>query len=89
MNNKEVILRIVRTCRKAIHLSEIFFSEFANGGMNVFDDFHGDLEDALYILCDEDTFELKDSIVDKLIRNPNLSDEEITETICKLIPSCV
>lgn len=82
---KNVILRIVRTCRKAMRLSEVFSAEVAERGMTVFDDIYGDLEDSLYFLNQENTQELSESIVDQLLRNKDLSDEAVTDTLYQLI----
>lgn len=86
---KEVIIRIVRSCRKAIRLADIFAAEVTEGTPNVFDNIYGDLEDALYIMNQEHTRELKESTVDQLIRNKDLSDESVTETLYQLIQSKV
>ena len=84
--NKDALIRIVRSCRKAIHFAEVFHNEFCSG-MNVFDDIAGDLEDALYIMNQEKTNTLEESVVDQLICNDILSDEDVAETLYKLISS--
>ena len=82
---REALLKIVRSCRKAMHLSEIFSDEFTQGCTNVFDDLYGDLEDCLYYLNDEHTNELQESIVDQILRNDALSDDEATDFLLKMI----
>lgn len=82
---REALLRIVRSCRKAMHLSEIFSEEFVQGCTNVFDDLSGDMEDCLYFLNDESTNELQESMVDQILRNDALSDDEATDFLLKMI----
>lgn len=83
---REALLRIVKSCRKAMKLAEIFSDYFTEGKTNnVFDDLHGDLEDALYLLNDENTSELAESIVDKVLRDDSLSDDDATDVLLKLI----
>lgn len=85
-NVQEALTRIIHSCRRAMRLSEIFASEITEGTVsNCFDDIHGDLEDALYFLCDEHTDTLPESIVDRLIRDESLSDEEVAEHLSALV----
>jgi len=86
---KDVIIRIVHACRTAMHLSDIFAAEVTGGGSSVFDTIYGELEDALYIMNQEHTQELKESTVDQLLRNKDLSDESVTETLYQLIQAKV
>ena len=87
MINEEVLIRIVRPCRKALRLSEVIASEFTDGSHSVLDDILGDLEDALFIMNQEKTDTLSESVVDQLIRNLSISDEEVAEMLTKLINS--
>jgi len=87
MINEEVLIRIVRPCRKALRLSEVFSSELTEGSHTVLDDVLGDLEDALFIMNQEKTDTLEESVVDQLIRNLSISDEEVAEMLTKLINS--
>ena len=85
---KEILLRIVRSCRKALRLADIFSQEVTTDcTRTVFDEIGGDLEDALYYLNQEHTEELSKSIVDQLLRNEKLSDLDVTDTLYKLIAS--
>lgn len=84
MISKEALVRIICPCRKALRLAELF-SEFENETNNIFDDLAGDLEDALFVMNQEQTETLPESVTDQLIRNSNLSDEEVADTIYKLI----
>ena len=84
LTNKDALIRIVRSCRKAKHLSKVFDAEFCSG-MNAFDNIAGDLEDALFIMNQEKTDTLQESVVDQLICNDILSDEEVAETLYKFI----
>lgn len=86
---KDVIIRIVHACRTAMHLSDIFATEVTGGASSVFDTIYGELEDALYIMNQEHTQELKESTVDQLLRNKDLSDESVTETLYQLIQAKV
>ena len=81
---REALLRIVRSCRRAKTLSEIFSREFSRGSTNCFDDLYGDLEDALYLLNDEKTDELQQSLVDQILWS-SLTDEEATDTLSRVI----
>ena len=83
---REALVRIVRSCRKAMQLSEIFSDHVCHGKCEtVFDNLYGDLEDSLYFLNDENTSELAESTVDRLLKNDGLSDDEVTDILLKMI----
>lgn len=86
LTNKDAILRIVRSCRTARRLSNIFADEVSSG-INVFDHIAGDLEDALYIMNQEETETLEESVVNQLICNDALSDEDVADKLYELILS--
>lgn len=83
---REALVRIVRSCRKAMQLSEIFSDHVCQGKCEtVFDNLYGDLEDCLYFLNDENTSELAESTVDKILKDDSLSDDDATDILLKLI----
>ena len=83
---KDALINIIHCCRKAKHLAEVVHTEFSYT-TNIFDDIAGELEDALYIINQEKTDTLQESVVDQLICTDTLSDEEVAETLYKLILS--
>lgn len=84
-NVQEALSLIVKSIRTTIRLSEAINSETPDSSNNLFDYLHGNLEDALYYLCDEKTFELQDSTVDRLIRDDSLSDDQVGEALSALV----
>lgn len=83
---REALVRIVRSCRKAMQLSEIFSDHVCQGKCEtVFDNLYGDLEDSLYFLNDENTSELAENTVDKILKDDSLSDDDATDILLKLI----
>ena len=80
---REALSLIVKSCRKSMQLAEIFSAE--GKSCNVFDDLYGNLEDVLYLLNDENTSELAESTVDKILKDDSLSDDDATDILLKLI----
>lgn len=84
-NVQEALSRIVNCIRKTMRLAEAVSSELPDRENNLFDYLYGTLEDAVYYLCDEKTFELQDSTVDRLIRDDSLSDDQVAEALSALV----
>lgn len=85
MATREVLLRMVRSCREARKITKMMETIPEYNGEGVFEKIYGDLMDAIYLMLEERTDVLEESVTFAVI-NSRMSDEDcagVLETIMK------
>ena len=77
--NAEALTKLITAARKANQASEAL-SVLSPGRITLADEIFGFILDGLYIMCNEKS-ELTESIVYKLVRNADLSDEQAADML--------
>jgi len=82
--NIDAMKLIIRATRKAQKSAESL-SFISNAQTNKLDEIYGDLMDAVYIICNERTETLSQSLSYKIIQNNDLSEEKAAELLLATI----
>lgn len=78
---QDAITRLVRACRKASGIADKISDALALGQITELDNIAGDIEDALYEMCEEHTNTLAESETDRLIRDLSIPCKTVAQQL--------